>query len=71
VAEPIAYGFILPPPATQNGPASLVYILESNICYPETLNLITLRSIHLELIFEPRIVVTWLQNWIDLIFICF
>lgn len=43
VAEPIAHDFILPQSAIHNGPGKLVYVLESSIYWPETLNLITLR----------------------------
>lgn len=43
VAGPIAYGLIRPHPATHNGPVGLVCVLDSNTCWPETLNLIPIR----------------------------
>lgn len=54
VAKPIAYDFILSHSTTQNGPVGLVYVPESNTDQPETLDLITIRAIHLELVLELR-----------------
>lgn len=71
VSGSIAYGFILPHSATQNGPDGLVCVLESNICCQSPWIWLLYGELHLELVLEPRIgISSWLPNLIGLILIC-